>query len=225
MRLPEPRLAAALALLAFVAACSPKPAPAPPPDPATVAGREPESYSATVVRTFERGDERTVAETRFARDGGRVREEWIEARGRLAALVRPDLDRTFLVDLDRNVYVETAMAPPEPDASAVEGEAFDELFHGSVPEATVERVRGGVEDVNGYACVVVRSRIEAPSGGTSEATVWEAGDLGGLALRSEVRGPQGDRVVTELRDLRVPADPALFELPPGSRRVHALEGP
>jgi hypothetical protein len=214
---------ALLALVAFASACATRQEPAAA-EPGSLAGREPDSYSATVVRTFERGGERTVAETRFARDGGRIREEWVEAERRLAALVRPDLDRSFLLDLDRNVFVETPLAPQTIDGDALDGDGIEALFHGASPNATVERVRSGTEVIDGYSCAVIRSRIETLEGGATESIVWEAGDLGGLALRSELRGPGGNRVVTELRDLRLPADPALFELPPGARRVESLEG-
>jgi hypothetical protein len=215
----------ALMLVAFATGCtSAKPSPAPPPVPATLAGREPDSYSATVVRSFERDGEKTVSETRIARDGGMRRDEWLEDGRRLAALVRPDLGMSYLVDLDRNVYVETPLAPSQSELPELDGDAIEELFQGTTPEATVERTHAGTEIVEGRSCEVIRSRIEAESGGVSEGTVWEASELGGLVIRSEVRGPFGDLVVTELRDIRVPADPSLFEIPPAAKRVDSAAG-
>jgi hypothetical protein len=212
-----------ITLIAFATGCtSSKPAPVPPPAPATLAGREPDSYSATVVRSFEKDGQQTLAESRVARDGGLRRDEWVENGRRFAALVRPDLGTSFLIDLDRNVYVETPLAPPQPDESELNGDAIEKLFLGSTPEATVERTHSGTEVVDGHPCEIVRSRIEAESGGVSEGTVWEASDFGGLVIRSEVRGPFGDLVVTALRDIRVPADPSHFELPPGARRVEGI---
>jgi hypothetical protein len=223
MRLGLP--AAILTLLAVASGCaSSKPAPIPPPGPATLAGREPDSYSATVVRTFEKENQRSISETRVARDGGMRRDEWVEDGRRLAALVRPDLGKAFLIDLDRNFYVETPIAPSPPDESELNGDEIEQLFQGSTPEATVERTHSGTEIVEGRSCDVTRSRIESESGGVSEGTVWEASELGGLVIRSEVRGPFGDLVVTELRDILVPADRSLFELPPGAKRVEALNG-
>jgi hypothetical protein len=188
-------------------------------------GREPESYSATVVRVFERGEERLAFVTRVARAHGLERDEWTEEEHRLASIGRPDLGLTYLIDLDRNVYVEQSFTTIQPSADDLDGEEIERLFPEPGSGAVIERVRAGNEVVDGHPCVVYRSRVETLRGATSESTVWEAEDLGGLTVRSELRGPEGSRVVTELRDIRVPADPGLFELPADARKVEALDDP
>lgn len=195
-------------------------------DAGSPTGGEPPSYSAVVVRSFERGSERTETESTYAKKGDWVREEWREGDRRLAAIVRPDLGRTFLVDADRGVFVEAAVALAAPDSGAeLSGDAIEQLVAGGSTGATVSRERGGSEVVAGHPCTIFHARMEAADGTASESTVWEADDLGGLALKSEVRGPDGARATTELRDVKVPADDALFAPPDASRRVDALDTP
>jgi len=186
-------------------------------------GREPDSYSAISVRTLESGTERSSVEMRIARDAGRTRQEWTEGDRRFLALVRPDLERAFVVDLDKGVYVEQSLTPAPEEGSTLDGDAVEKLFHEGDPGASVERARSGTATIDGHTCQVFRSQITLPGGTTSEAFVWEADDLGGLAIRSEMREASGVRLVTELRDIRVPADPSLFELPAGARLVEALD--
>jgi hypothetical protein len=151
--------------------------------------------------------------------------EWTEEEHQLATIVRPDLELTYLIDLDRNVYVEQSMAPTESVAEELDGETIERIFPESGRGSTIERVRIGTDIVDGHPCAVYRSRIEMISGETMETTVWEAEDLGGLALRSETRSGLDSGVITELRDLQIPADASLFELPSGARRVEALDAP
>jgi hypothetical protein len=226
MTLGRAQTALSLVVLALAGACSSRATPeqpAPQTETAAPSGREPDSYSAVSVRTFYTGAEESSVETRIARDGGKSRQEWVEGGRRFAAIVRPDLERSFLVDLDRGVYVEHVLTPATEDESAPDGEAIEKLFHEESPGAEVEYVRAGTEVIDGHTCQVFRSRIALPAGEASEATVWEADDLGGLALRSELRGANGSRVVTDLREIHVPADPALFDLPAGARRVETVD--
>ena len=58
--------------------------------------------------------------------------------------------------------------------------------------------------------------------GAAVATVWEARDLAGLAIRSETVDPDGARTTTELVDVRLDPDPSLFEPPAGAERVDRL---
>jgi hypothetical protein len=220
---------AALVLGAALTGCSSSPpsAPAEPSyDASAPSGGEPDSYSAVVVRTFEQSGGQTETRARVARRGDWSRQDWDEGGRHLEALVRPDLGHTFLVDVDRNVCVETALGPPAPDAESgdLTGEGIEVLMAGGGTGAAVTCERAGTETIDGHPCAVYRSHIEAPGGGSTESTVWEATDLGGLALRSELRGSDGSRVVTELRDVQVPADEALFE-PPTARRAASLGAP
>lgn len=181
-------------------------------------GGEPDVYIATVRRRVADGGGERVVETRVARRGDLRRHEWTEGEQRYATILRPDRGVVLLADLGKNVYLEQPLeATP---AEGLTGEQVEALVGGSgAPFATRERV--GEETIDGHPCVVYRSRIEGAAG-AAVATVWEAKDLGGLAIRSETVDPDGVRTTTELVDLRPDPDPALFEPPAGASRVEQL---
>jgi hypothetical protein len=219
--------AGALAAVAILLRSKPA-APVEPPGKAALdagapSGGEPDAYSAVVTRRFERDGAERTTETRVARRSDLSRQEWTESGRHLAAIVRPDRGVALLVDLDKNVYVEQpllgAAAPAGSDAGSLTGDEVEALVAEAGSGTTVTRERAGEETVGGYVCTVFRSRAEAPGGGVTESTVWEAKELGGLAVRSELRGPDGALAVTELGDVRLDPDPALFEAPTGARRV------
>ena len=68
---------------------------------------EPEQYSATVVRIIEDGTSRETNVSREARSGEKRREEWTEEGQNRALIWRPDLGKSFLLDLDARAYVES----------------------------------------------------------------------------------------------------------------------
>jgi hypothetical protein len=192
-------------------------------DPGAPSGGEPDAYAASVVRRYEAGGSAETSETRVARRGDWARSEWSEGPRRFASIARPDLGVVWLVDLDRNVYVERRTDAPVPSETGLTGEQVEALAADSGGGGvTTSSERAGEETVDGHPCVVYKTRAESPLGGASESTVWEAQDLGGLAIRSETKGPDGARVTTELRDVRSDAPASLFELPPGASRAEAL---
>lgn len=187
-------------------------------------GGEPESWSATIVRTFEVNGVTTASTTRFARSGVRTRLEWTEGNGSRMLIVRPDLSVSWLVDLSTGTYIETTLGPTGAPVSAgdvapLSGPQVEAAVTAGSPADgfAVRRERSGDETVDGHACLVYRSRLEAIDGSASEATVWEAVDFAGLAIRSEIRSASGGLVRTELQRLQRDPDPAEFELPPGVR--------
>ncbi|MCC6743041.1 MAG: hypothetical protein IT175_04190 [Acidobacteria bacterium] len=192
---------------------------------ASPAGGEPVAWSATVERSFESNGTTTTAVSRFARDGDRMRLEWDEGGRRMVLLVRPDLGVRWLVDFEKGAYTETPLTGPatpgedgaEAPLSATEIELTVEA--GAPADAFAAR-RERIDDdtLDGHRCAVYRSRLEALDGTTAESTVWEAVDLGGLALRSEIRGSSGTVARTVLRDLSRNPPPDTFELPPGVRK-------
>lgn len=190
-------------------------------EPGALLGGEPDAYSATVTRTFAGASETRTEVIRVARKGDWTRQEWNDGGRRFASIVRPDLGIVFVVDLDGNVYVEQPLAGEAAADGEVTGDEVERLV--TAGEAvTVAREKIGAERLAGYACDVYRSRIESPLGGVSESKVWEAPDLGGLVLRSELVGPDGSRATTELTDLSLEPDPTVFEVPPTAQRVDAL---
>src|SRR6266498_1730183 len=67
---------------------------------------QPDQYSATVIRTVEDGTRRETSISREARSGEKLREDWSESGLNLALIWRPDLGKSFLLNLDERVYVE-----------------------------------------------------------------------------------------------------------------------
>lgn len=195
-------------------------------DESAPTGGEPDAYGATVTRRFEQGDDVRTSETKLARRGDLSRMEWSESGRRFVSILRPDRGVSILVDLDKNVYAEQPIIPTNAgETGALTGEQVEALVAKAGSGATVARERTGEETVDGHVCIVYRSRIEAPGGGVTESTVWEAKDLGGLALRSEMRGPDGAVLVTEMRDIALDPEPSLFEPPAQARRVPNVDAP
>jgi hypothetical protein len=80
-------------------------------DSEAAADIEPESYSATIVRTIDDGLSRREIITRIVRSGEMRREEWSDQGKSRALISRPDMGKAFLLDLDKQAYVESALAP------------------------------------------------------------------------------------------------------------------
>jgi hypothetical protein len=193
---------------------------------ASPAGGEPDSWSATVVRTFVVNGLSTTSTTEFARSGDRTRLEWIEGERRMALVTRPDLSVSWLVDVSDNSYVEIPLGPdgapaPSNDSDPLSVQQIEAAIAAGSPADgfVARRERIGEETVEGYACTVYRSRIEAIDGTATEATVWEAPDFAGLAIRSEIRSASGNTVRTDLQRLMRDPPPVTFELTPGARRA------
>lgn len=193
---------------------------------AAPAGGEPPSWSATIVRTFETAGHSTVSTSHFARDGERSRLEWTEGERRFALIIRPDLGLQWLVDLSANSYSESAIGATGTAANATGAEPLtaDQIEAAVSAGAPADgfvgrRERIGEATVEGHACVVYRSRLESLDGTASEASVWEAKDFAGLAIRSEVRSTSGNVVRTEIQGLSPNPQPGAFELPPGARKT------
>src|SRR5689334_1468127 len=73
--------------------CDAKPSPA----------GEPDQYSALVVRTVEDGFSTVTSTSREARLGDRRREDWTEEGKTRAIIWRPDLGKSYVLDLDAHV--------------------------------------------------------------------------------------------------------------------------
>ena len=192
---------------------------------AAPAGGEPDAWSATVVRTFDVDGVAQQSVAQFARLGDRTRTGWTEGDREFALVIRPDLGVSWTIDLSENSYTET---PIGPDGAPVATGDSDPLTAQQVEAAVAaglaadgfvaRRERIGEEAIDGHKCVVYRSRLEALGGAASEATVWEASDFAGLAIRSEIRSESGQVVRTQLKQLQRDPDPSLFELPAGVHR-------
>jgi hypothetical protein len=90
----------------------------------------------------------------------------------------------------------------------MEGEYFGE-------KPTVEKARMGSEVVNGHRADKYRVKVTYKDGTIEEGFIWNARDLDGMTIKSEVEN-RDCQVTTELRNivLKTPAGP-LFEIPEG----------
>src|SRR5262249_32267495 len=64
---------------------------------------EPEIYSATLTRTAVNGGWRQQEVSKVERRGDWRREDWTDPGGRRAQILRPDLGKGYILDLDRQI--------------------------------------------------------------------------------------------------------------------------
>lgn len=70
-----------------------------------------DQFSATVVCAVDDGVERELSVTRIFKSGDLRREEWSEQGGSRALIWRPDLGKTYLLDIEARCYVESEITP------------------------------------------------------------------------------------------------------------------
>lgn len=190
------------------------------PDPPEVAvhaqeGSEPERYSATVVVAIDDGQLRELSVTRVARRGDLRREEWIEQGESRALILRPDLGKSYLLSLDRRLYVEMdlgtspagggfsgAVAASSNPQTAGDAEGDSTARPAPLdPDATVRAIDGAIgrgafpvevktlalpdQVINDYACKVIEQRASFEGGHTEVTRTFRSEQLNGLALRTE----------------------------------------
>lgn len=206
---------------------------------------EPEQYSATVVRIVEDGTRRETSISREARSGEQRREEWTEQGQNRALIWRPDLGKSFLLDLDGRAYVEiditdghlpesragasnphdvsSAQNPVDLDVKDSTVQAIDQYFGETQPPTRVEtRVLPQVV-IDGHPCAVYEQRAIFSDGHSETLKRFRARDLSGLALRVESEADQGSaRVITERRDVRIEVAPDMFTVPADFKKVEKL---
>lgn len=203
---------ALLAVISTVSACRSNP------EPVEVSGytaedSEPERYSATVAVAIDDGQMRELSVTRVARLGDLRREEWVEQGESRALIFRPDLGKSYLLSLDRRVYVETdwggspeqrRSSQPVPDSSSPQtGAESDTVARSAPPDPdAMERAidvatDGGAQPVdvktlalpdqiiNDYVCKVIEQRASFEGGFTEVTRSFRAEQLNGLAIRIE----------------------------------------
>jgi len=220
-------------------------------DPDSGLAGEPEQFSATVIRSLEDGAERDLRVTRIFKSGDLRREEWIEQGESRAVIWRADLGKSYLLDLDRRLYVESDSRPdtalrPERESTSSESAAAPEesearssaLIRDGVTAESVERSVGsaplpvGVESrslsdrtIDGHPCAVIERRETFASGHVEVTTCFRARDLRGLAIRIEigpVTGTNGAKLVTKWRDILIDVPADVFVVPSDFKKVDKL---
>ena len=208
---------------------------------------EPEQYSATVVRIVEDGTSRETNVSREARSGEKRREEWTEEGQNRALIWRPDLGKSFLLDLDGRAYVELEITSghlPEsstgarnphdvsrrrnaagPDVGDSTVQAIDHDFGNNQPPTRVEIRVLAPAVIDGHSCAVYEQRAIFRNQHVETTRSFRARDLSGLVLRVESDAEQGSaRVITERRDVRIEVAPDTFKVPSDFKKVEELPG-
>lgn len=99
------------------------------------------------------------------------------------------------------------------------------------PRVVIEKKQIGSETIDGHPCTKYDSVFYLKDRPTEKykATIWEAKDLGGLAIRNETTLPPGKmgpgerKFVTELKDVKLGAAKAsMFEVPKDYRKVNNM---
>jgi hypothetical protein len=174
---------------------------------------EPESYSATLVRTVEDGDRSEVIITRVVRSGEMLREEWVEQDGQRRALIlRPDLGKRFLLSLDKRTFSEAPITDDQragPDIGArsrdsADPEEVDRVIGPLQPAASTESRQLPDQAIDDHPCQVTETRSVFEGGRTEVIRVFRARDLSGLVIRVEDESEAAGRrlrIITERRDI------------------------
>jgi hypothetical protein len=164
-------------------------------------------------------------------------------------ILRPDLGKSYLLAPDKKMYVESPIYPEAPGNGASPGggaskqKELSEQGSGKGPvDADADQLDGLFatapaptqatdsqlpdQTVEGHLCKVWERRATFPDGHTEVTRTFRASDLSRLAIRIEtesIDGGRNVRVTTERRDVRTSVSPDEFAIPPGFKRVDALD--
>jgi hypothetical protein len=213
---------------------------------------EPENYSATLVRLIDNGQQREEITSRVACSGEMRREEWTEAGARRALIFRPDLGKSFLLDLDNRVYVETDINPgntttetkkppsksSDNEPGSLESDApvtansnlqtvgGDLFVTGFEEEPTsVETQALPDEQQDGRACKVTQQKATFADGRVEVTKTFRAQSLNGLMVKTEmetVAPSQRTKLTIERRDIKLDISADEFAVPAGFKKVERL---
>ena len=103
-------------------------------------------------------------------------------------------------------------------------------FHDS--DVVIDKKKIGSETIDGHPCIKYDAVIyhkDRPQE-KFKALVWEAQDLGGLAIRNEMTIPEGKamgkaggKMVSEMKEIKVGgASASMFEVPAGYKKVNSM---
>lgn len=187
------------------------------------------AFTATAVMTMKdkSGDGDSTMEMAFATLAGKVRTEIDVAKASLAgagddareqmtamgmncvvSIVRPDLNKTFLVYPGLKAYCEVMPA----------GKA-------QLPAQTphFEKQELGRETLDGHPCVKQQVTVTETGSPAFTALVWEAIDLNGFPIQTRMTNAKGE-VTTRFKNIRnEPPAAVLFDPPSGFQRYGSLQ--
>jgi hypothetical protein len=207
---------------------------------------EPEQYSSTIThRTFRDGTISETNVTQETRSGVMRREEWTEGNQHRALIWRPDLGKSFLLDLDRREYFEQEITgryqggsdsgtatidPPsvaqkasELNSAASDVQGIDHYFDDTQSPASLETKMLPSVVIDSHLCRVYEQRTIFVDGHIEMTRRFRAEDLAGLCLRIECESVGGGvRVTTERRDVRIDVTTDKFVVPADFKRIERL---
>lgn len=182
--------------------------------------QEPPRYQATRTITFS-GPSGTVVITKtfIAKDGPSRREDAENPDG--SKVVYLDLSGRRVVMLpDEKIYSDASdeAEPVQLDETLTETSP-DRLLHSDSGQSRYLRV--GQETTNGRATTKFKVTVNISSSGSVSSTetfVWVDQQLG-MPVKTETASPDGSRTVTELTDVTLAVEKALFEIPKDYQKV------
>jgi hypothetical protein len=215
---------------------------------ADIAG-EPEQFTAIIVSSIDEGVERELSVTRVFKSGDLTRAEWTEQGEPRALIWRPDLGKSYLLDIGQRCYIETDITPRDvPEAhkesdslqnrtsedsavrssasvsrEAITGDVVDRAFGDAPAPVSVDTRRLADNMIDGHPCAVTERRAIFVDDRVEVTTTFRARDLNGLAIRVEASSTNsGAKLTTSWRDIRTDVPAEVFIVPFDFRRVEKL---
>jgi hypothetical protein len=186
--------------------------------------KEPERYRATrTITTVTANGETTVTKDRVARNGDRRRDEPDVAARRMVFLYGPD--GMFLLLPETKTFVELTKAgqPLTPGDENLSDTSPARLLHTDPIATTYQKI--GTETVNGRTTQKYRAVVNSPTDTNvtgNETLIWVDEALQ-MPIKSESKSSDGRRVTTELTDISLEVEPALFRVPDGYQKITRKE--
>jgi hypothetical protein len=194
---------------------------------------EPASYSAAIVRLIEAGDERREIVSRIVVAPDKRREEWTENGKRRIAILRFDIGKSYLLDPEHRLYIETDLnqnLPQDKKSSDAElataAEKEDTSSSSTATEWLTDEFREEPtnvetktlpdETIAGERCKVTESRARFADGRMEITKVFRAMQLGGLMIKTETESIAENhkvKIITERRDLKFEISVDEFTIP------------
>jgi hypothetical protein len=247
---PAPLWAIFVATILLLISCRnhPKPQKA---DETFLPASEPEIYTAMIVRSIEEDGRTEILETRVMRSGLLRREEWMEKGESLALITRFDSGKSYLLNLDKQTYVETdlalnaakktqadtstknvkglqATAPAEAQNADANRQTtamdFVEDDFADEPKSFEQRPMAD-ESVGNQLCKVIEKRASFADGRSEITKIYRAENLLGLTVKTEletISPTQRVKIITEWRDIKLEAQADAFVLPGNFKKVQSL---
>ncbi len=172
------------------------------------------TYSAKLIITAARDGKPSIIEGMIAQKGKNLRIEGTTMGEYVVTIIRPDLNKTYLLYPSKKVYVEKDLRP-EAD--------YGVWMSPESPNLKVQRVKIGAERVEGHVAGIYKiTSTDLRTNETRTSTYWEAQDLGGAPLKIELQLPAG-KMTYLLKDISPKVTADLFEVPADYKKVEAVQ--